>query len=94
VFTLRLAEAVAVAPRSATMVALYLGVGPSAGAYLGWAHIVSKLSVAKAVTLLYLVPVIAYALGWAFLGETPNLLSVIGGIATIAGVALVHRRSR
>ena len=94
IFTPQLIDAVASAPRSATLVALYLGVGPSAGAYLGWAHIVSKLSVAKAVTLLYLVPVIAYALGWLLLGETPNRLSVLGGVATIAGVALVHRRSR
>lgn len=93
-FMPQLIETVAHAPRSATLVALYLGVGPSAGAYLGWAHIVSKLPVSRAVTLLYLVPVIAYALGWALLGETPHLLSVIGGVATIAGVALVHRRSR
>jgi drug/metabolite transporter (DMT)-like permease len=93
-FTPELIDAVTTAPRSASLVALYLGIGPSAGAYLGWAHIVSKLPVSRAVTLLYLVPVLAYLLGWALLGETPSLLSVLGGIATIAGVALVHRRSR
>jgi len=92
-FTPELIEAVTTAPRSASLVALYLGIGPSAGAYLGWAHIVSKLPISRAVTLLYLVPVLAYLLGWAVLGETPSLLSVVGGIATIAGVALVHRRS-
>jgi len=94
VFIPELMDAVATAPRSATLVALYLGVGPSAGAYVGWAHIVSKLPVSRAVSLLYLVPVIAYGLGWAFLGETPRLLSVVGGAATISGVALVHSRSR
>ncbi len=93
-FTPELIEAVTTAPRSASLVALYLGIGPSAGAYLGWAHIVSKLPVSRAVTLLYLVPVLAYLLGWALLGETPSWIAVIGGIATIAGVALVHRRSR
>ena len=93
-FTPELIDAVTTAPRSASLVALYLGIGPSAGGYLGWAHIVSKLPVSKAVTLLYLVPVLAYLLGWALLGETPSLLSALGGIATIAGVALVLRRSR
>ncbi len=92
-FTPELIDAVSTAPRSASLVALYLGIGPSAGAYLGWAHIVSTLPLSRAVTLLYLVPVLAYLLGWAVLGETPSLLSVVGGIATIAGVALVHRRS-
>ena len=92
-FTFELIDSVTAAPRSASMVALYLGIGPSAGAYLGWAHILSKLPVSRAVTLLYLVPVLAYLLGWALLGETPSLLSVLGGMATIAGVALVHRRS-
>jgi len=93
-FTPELIDSVATAPRSASLVALYLGIGPSAGAYLGWALIVSKLPVSRAVTLLYLVPVLTYLLGWALLGETPSLLSVLGGIATIAGVALVHGRSR
>lgn len=93
IFTPQLFESFTHAPRAATLVALYLGIGPSAGAYLGWAHIVSKLPVSRAVTLLYLVPVLAYGLGWTLLGETPNVLSVVGGVTTIAGVALVHRRS-
>jgi len=94
IFTPELIDAVRVSPHSATLVALYLGVGPSAVAYLGWAHVVSEIPVSRAVSFLYLVPVLAFLIGWMVLGETPTAIVVVGGAATIAGVVLVHRRSR
>lgn len=80
------------APATTTAVALYLGIGPSALAYVSWAYIVTKIPVSKAVSFLYLVPVIAFAMEFIALGETPGVLSVVGGVATILGVAIVHRR--
>ena len=92
VFAPELIDKVANAPRGATLVGLYLGVGPSAIAYLSWAYVVSRLSVSRAVAYLYLVPALALVIGYLVLDETPTLLSLVGGAATIFGVALVHRR--
>ena len=92
VFTPQLVDAVATAPRESTLVGLYLGVGPSAIAYLCWAYVVSRIPVSRAVSYLYLVPALALVIGWLVLDETPALLSLVGGTATIFGVALVHRR--
>ncbi len=91
-FAPELGQTLRQAPTRATLVALYLGIGPSAIAYVSWAFIVAKISVSKAVSFLYLVPVIAFAMGWLWLGEEPSPLSIVGGAATIAGVAIVHRR--
>lgn len=92
VFAPELIDKVANAPRGATLVGLYLGVGPSAIAYLSWAYVVSRLSVSRAVAYLYLVPALALVIGYLVLDETPTLLSLVGGAATIFGVVLVHRR--
>lgn len=93
-FLPELARTLREAPTNGTLVAIYLGIGPSAIAYVSWAFIVAKISVSKAVSFLYLVPVIAFAMGWLLLGEEPTSLSVVGGVMTIVGVSLVHRRER
>ncbi len=79
------------APLSSTLVVLFLGVGPSCFAYVAWAHIVSKMSVSKAVGFLYLVPALALGIGYLVLGETPTLLALAGGAVTILGVVLVRK---
>jgi drug/metabolite transporter (DMT)-like permease len=78
------------APLAATLVVVFLGVGPSATAYLSWAVIVSRMSVSRAVGYLYLVPALALVLGFFVLGEAPTLLSLVGGAITVAGVSLIR----
>jgi drug/metabolite transporter (DMT)-like permease len=78
------------APGAATLVVVLLGIGPSAFAYLAWAHIVSRISVSRAVSYLYLVPPLALLIGYLVLDETPSLLSLAGGAVTIGGVWLVR----
>ena len=92
VFSGQLVDALTTAPLAATLAVVSLGVGPSAIAYLSWAEVVSRIDVSRAVTYLYLVPVLAFTLGFLLLGEEPGLLSVLGGAVTLFGVALVHRR--
>jgi len=79
------------APLSSTLVVLFLGIGPSCFAYVAWAHIVSTMSVSKAVGFLYLVPALALGIGFLVLGETPSLLALAGGAVTIFGVILVRK---
>jgi drug/metabolite transporter (DMT)-like permease len=43
-------------------------------------------------SLTYLIPVVAIALEWQLLGETPPLLAVGGGALCLAGVFLARRR--
>jgi drug/metabolite transporter (DMT)-like permease len=79
------------APLSATLVVLFLGVGPSCFAYVAWAHLVSQMTVSRAVGYLYLVPALALGIGFLVLGETPSLLALAGGAITLFGVALVRK---
>jgi drug/metabolite transporter (DMT)-like permease len=85
-----LAEAQA-ASLSATLWAVYLGIVPTAGAYLCWSYVLSKISVAQAATYTYLVPIISAAMSYAWLGERPSFTFSIGAAAVLLGVALAHQ---
>ena len=60
----------------------YLGVVASGLAYFLWVRGIERLGSARTGVYMYLQPVIAVGLGWAFLGETL-------GVGTVAGAALV-----
>ena len=89
-----LPETIQGAPLHATLAVLYVGVIPGAVAYCAWSYALSKIPASQASSFLYLVPVLATALGWAYLGELPTVLSCLGGALTLAGVILVNARSR
>jgi drug/metabolite transporter (DMT)-like permease len=91
VFLPELSATLREAPPASTLVVLFLGVGPSCFAYLAWAHIVSKMTVSRAVGYLYLVPALALGIGFLVLRERPSLLALAGGTLTILGVVLVRK---
>jgi drug/metabolite transporter (DMT)-like permease len=80
------------APAGTTLTLVYLGLFPTALAYVTYAYAMSRMNASVAVSFLYLIPVLAYVFGWIWLGEVPTVLAVIGGSIALAGVLLVNRR--
>lgn len=82
------------APAGTTLTLVYLGLFPTALAYVTYAYAMSRMDASVAVSFLYLIPVLAYLIGWVWLGEVPTVLAVVGGSIALAGVLVVNRRSR
>ena len=73
---------------------VYLGVVPTAIAFMTWADALARTTAGRMGSTTYLVPPIAILMGWAILGETPPGLAYLGGALCLAGVALATRRRR
>ena len=71
---------------------VYLGLAPTALGFATWAYALRRMSAGRLASLAYLIPVVAVALGWVLLGETPPWLAAVGGALCLAGVALARRR--
>ncbi|TCO46412.1 threonine/homoserine efflux transporter RhtA [Kribbella antiqua] len=72
---------------------IYLAAFPTALGFTTWAFALRRTSAGKMGVTVYAVPVVAIALGWLFLGETPALLALAGGALCLAGVG-ISRRTR
>lgn len=80
------------APGSATAAAVFLGLLPSAVGFVVWGYAVARLSITTATAALYLVPPVALVVAFGWLHETPRWVELVGGLISIAGVALINRR--
>lgn len=69
----------------------YLGVFPTALAYVTWAYVLKMLPAARATSLLFFVPPMAFLFAWLVIGTRPGWLDVISGLIIISGVAIVQR---
>lgn len=72
----------------------YLCVLPTALAYLLWAHVLKMLPAARATSLLYIVPPIAFTLAWLIAGIAPGMMDILCSGIVLAGVALVQTAPR
>jgi drug/metabolite transporter (DMT)-like permease len=71
--------------------ALYLGIFPAAIATMSWTYTLAAMPASRASNFIYYMPIIATVLGWLCLGETPVLLSFLGGMFALAGVWVVNK---
>jgi drug/metabolite transporter (DMT)-like permease len=72
---------------------VYLGVFPTAVGFSTWSYALARTTAGRMGSTTYLVPPVAVALGWAFLGETPPALAFLGGVLCLAGVYLARSSS-
>ncbi|MGF1472734.1 MAG: DMT family transporter [Rubrobacteraceae bacterium] len=94
VFLPGLAGAVRAAPPDATLALVYLGVFPTAVAYVTYAYVFSQLTASRGVSFLYLVGPTAFLIAWIWLGEVPSLLSFVGAGIVLVGVFVVNTLGR
>jgi drug/metabolite transporter (DMT)-like permease len=66
----------------------FLGIGPSAIGFVTWAAAVGRLHVSRPALALYVVPVVAIAVAYVWLGEVPSTVALVGGAISLCGVAL------
>jgi drug/metabolite transporter (DMT)-like permease len=67
---------------------VFLALFPGGIAYVMWARAVRGLNPALASRFLYLIPVLGVPVAWVWVGEVPQVITVAGGLVTLAGVAL------
>ncbi len=69
----------------------YSGVLSTGVAYALWNRSVRTIGPARTATFSYLVPVVALAVAWWFLGENPTRLQLIGGVLVVLGLSTRRR---
>ncbi|MFD8806522.1 DMT family transporter [Streptomyces sp. NPDC059597] len=92
-FAGQLFDDLADAPATAVGAVVYLGLLPTALAFLTWAYALSRMSAGRLGATTYVVPALTVVLAWPVLGELPSLLAIAGGLLCLLGVGISRRRA-
>lgn len=71
---------------------LYLGIGPTAIAFLLWAYVLSKMDAGRLGATTYVVPPLVVLISWIWLDQVPPVFAIVGGVLCLVGVAVSRRR--
>jgi drug/metabolite transporter (DMT)-like permease len=80
------------APTGATLGIVYMGVFPTAIAFLTWTYALRHTSAGRLASSSYVVPALAVLLSWLLLAETPGPLALAGGALCLVGVTISRLR--
>lgn len=69
-------------------IVLYLGIFCSGITFLLWNYALSRMDSTKASVFIYLIPIVAILVGWAFMGETITFCMLLGFALTIIGICI------
>jgi terminal-alkyne amino-acid exporter len=72
--------------------AAFLGLAPSAAAFVLWGYAMARMDVGRVTTSLYLVPAAAILISLVWLGQIPGPAELAGGAIALGGVMLAGRR--
>ncbi|MEY9951297.1 DMT family transporter [Leifsonia sp. EB34] len=84
-------EVMTASPR-ATWSVVYLGVFPTAVAFVTWGYALARSRVGGLAAVTYVIPALVVALSWLLLGEVPGVVTLVGGALCLAGVGFAMRR--
>lgn len=71
---------------------IYLGAFPTALGFSTWAYALRRVPAGRLSPIGYLVTVMSVLMSWLVLSEVPNLLVLVGGAVSLAGVAISRWR--
>lgn len=81
-------------PLTATAGVLYLGIFPTAIAYLLWTYALSRTGAGQLAASAYTLPAITLLQSWLFLNEIPGPIALIGGAVSVVGVVVTQLPGR
>ncbi|GAA4686496.1 Threonine/homoserine efflux transporter RhtA [Promicromonospora umidemergens] len=93
-FTPVLLDELAVAPTSATLSMVYLGVFPTAIAFATWGFALTRTTAGRLGAATYAAAPLALLMSWALLGEVPTPIALVGGSLCLAGVLVATLKLR
>ena len=85
-------DAVRQAPAASIGIVVYMGVLPSAAAYMLWFYALERAPAGPVTSFIFLQPVFVMLMAWVWLGEIPPLEAYLGGALTLMGLGLVTFR--
>jgi drug/metabolite transporter (DMT)-like permease len=93
-FTPVLLDELATAPASATLSVVYLGVFPTAIAFVTWGFALTRTTAGRLGATTYAAAPLALLMSWMLLGEIPTPVALIGGVLCLTGVLVATLRLR